>query len=85
MQYPNFVLLNWKFLAVVLSRNMTQKRSFKSRHDLKKKLESTTFKTHLIFKLSNVEVDFLAEGASDVVEVLPWKYNLETGGKTIYH
>ena len=66
-------------MAIVLSGNMTRKRSFKSRHDLKEKLESTTFKTHLMFalaaetetiKLSSVEVDFLVEGASDAVEVL---------------
>ena len=67
-------------LATVLSGNMTRKRSFKSRHDLKEKLESTTFKTHLIsalaaetgtMKLSSVEVDFLAGSALDAVEVLP--------------
>ena len=31
--------------------------------------------------MSRDEVDFQAEGASDALEVLPWKYNLETGGK----
>ena len=59
---------------------MTRKRSFKSRHDLKERLESTTLKTDLIFalaaetgtiKLPSVEVDFLAQGASDTVKVLP--------------
>ena len=31
---------------------MTQKRSFKSRHDLKETLESTTSQTHLISALA---------------------------------
>ena len=35
----------------------------------------------VIVKPWSVEVDFLAEGASDAVEVLPSKYNLETGEK----
>ena len=59
---------------------MIRKRSFKPRYDLKEKLDSTIFKTHLItalaaetgtVKLLSAEVDFLAEGASDTVEVLP--------------
>ena len=58
---------------------MTRKKSFKSWHDLKEKLEPTTFKTHLIsalaaetgtIKLSNVKIDFPA-GASDATELLP--------------
>ena len=77
---PTLCFAQLKFWATVLSGNMTRKRSFKSRHDLKEKLESTTFKTHLIsalaaetgtMKLSSVEVDFLAGSALDAVEVLP--------------
>ena len=60
---------------------MTRKRSLKSRHDLKEKFESTSFKTHLIsalatetgiIKLPSFEeiANFLAESASDSVEVL---------------
>ena len=65
-------------------------KKIKSRHDLNEKLESTTFKTHLIsalaaetriIKLSSAKVDFLADGASDATEVLSWKYNQERGEK----
>ena len=90
MEQPTLCFAQLEVFGNCAIQNMTWKRSFKSRHDLKEKLESTTFKTHLIsalgaeirtIKLSCVEVDFLAEGASDAVEVLPWKYNLEKGVK----